>query len=164
MRLAFVLLAAAWAAVATPLGEVRAVHRVHFQPAWEYTATASPRPLHDGTVIVVEVDPALGRLRQGRQPVPYVDDRPLELLAVRRDGTCLVGLTPYIDLRGRRLYWGPDDLAETVDAERGASALADAAAIVPFEPSADVARNEVDLPDHATARLYIEAMMRHCGP
>ncbi|HMV68634.1 MAG TPA: hypothetical protein PKA64_17415 [Myxococcota bacterium] len=161
MRLLLAL--AALAATAAPIGEVRAVHRVHLDVPWEFTSTAAPFQLTEASVVAVRVDPALGRLRAAAQPIPYVDDRPLEILAVSPDGSCLVGMTPFTDLRGRRLYWGPDRLAETVDAEAGARALADAKpSIPPFQLDPGVQTNDVRLADHRMLRWYVEAMLGRC--
>lgn len=142
---------------------VRAVHTVHLTTPWEYTWAAEPLRVKDATVVVVQVDPALGRPRQTASPVLYLDDQPLELLAHSADFACLVALAPRADITGAVVYWGPDDLPETVDRAAGARALAQARrAGARAITLGTVARNDVAFADIATFQLYTAEMLQHC--
>jgi len=142
---------------------VRAVHTVHLASPWEYTWTAEPLRVTDLTVLVVRVDPGLGRPRQTASPVLYLDDQPLEVLARSADFSCLVTLAPRRDVSGAVVYWGPDELPETVDHAAGARSLAQARRAGARALTLDAAaRNEVSFAEIATFQLYASAMLQHC--
>ncbi|NOY25684.1 MAG: hypothetical protein GXP62_07400 [Oligoflexia bacterium] len=102
-----------------------------------YKWSADGRPVDQGYVLVLGVDPELARPRQGPHPVLYVGDTPAERLSWSSTAPNLVVLIPGpIDLTATPVFWGDETLPERVDATHGATVLATAgAAVKPYSAS-----------------------------
>ena len=106
---------------------------------YPYAWAMGHAPVHEGTLLVLDVDPQFSRPRDFAAPVLYVGDVPAELLNTGFPSGHLVVLVPgHPDLMVTPVYFGSTELPERVDAARGSAELAAARAmgIVPFSPEA----------------------------
>lgn len=153
-----VLLFAGLALAAAPtLVEARPVR---LQQAHLFQWSASSRPVQEGVVLVLGVDPAEARPRQGPHPVLYVGETPAERLSWSSTAPYLVVFAPGpVDLSTTPVYWGDERLPEQVDAAHGRAQLAAAEArgATPFAAEALSARTGAPL-QVADSAAFVEAV------
>ena len=108
---------------------------VRFKQAHLFQWSAPPRPVQEGVVLVLGVDPEQARPRQGPHPVLYVGDTPAERLSWSSTAPTLVVFAPGpVDLASTPVFWGDERLPEQVDAAHGRAqrARAEAEGARPF--------------------------------
>lgn len=86
------LLSAAFAA--DPVQAVRLVQHTALEQGGVYDFVAGGVPIRDGTVIVVQLDPAWARPRQTEQPLLQVGAWPLRVVAADPATGCVAGYVP----------------------------------------------------------------------
>ncbi|MCB9780814.1 MAG: hypothetical protein H6742_19755 [Alphaproteobacteria bacterium] len=106
---------------------------IPFQAAtpWPHAWHAEHTPVHDGVVLVLEVDPADARPRDVGGPVLYVGPVPAERISWSAQSDHLVVVAPGPLTPETPVFWGPSTLPEDVDAAVGARAAAGQAAVGP---------------------------------
>lgn len=126
-----------------------------YRAPWTHTWAAESTTHPGGSLLVVAVDPALARPRSAWQPVLYLDERPIQVLARTPDAGCLVGLVSTPDPTGHRLYWGSTQLPERVTQAWGRAELAASdAKPLPRSPPRPARTDRAD--------LAAKALLVHC--
>jgi hypothetical protein len=116
-------------------------------------------PISEGTLIVVEVEPACARPRQTAMPVLYAGGVPVEVANLGFPSGRVIAIVPgEVDLAAAPIFYGSPELPERIDAATGASELAAARArgVAPF--SAEERRAAFDskpLALQGTDTLYV---------
>lgn len=135
---------------------------------FEYDYVAGHPSFSRGTLVVLEVDPTLARLRDAAMPVLYVGAMPLQVVAQSDTNDCLVGLVaPGVELAKEPWFFGSTEPAERVDRARGAAERAAAltAGFLP-RPAAELAAATVlpALTPLDATELYrlAKARVTHC--
>ena len=100
------------------------VQPFHVDRAFVYGWTAERPQVTDGTVIVVDVDPAFAVPRDARMPVLYVGATPAEWINTGYPDGRIVALVPgTVDWATTPVFYGPTALPEQIDAQRGQAVL-----------------------------------------
>ena len=114
--------------------DVLAARSVTFGTPHPYPWAKDHAPLTEGTVLVLQVEPALVVPRQVGVPVLFVGDTPVERINTGWPSGRLVVLVPGdVDLATAPAWFGSTELPERVDEERGRAEL-DAALAAGFQP------------------------------
>ena len=97
---------------------------IQLEEPYRYEWTGEKPRITTGTLLVLEVEPELARIRQVNMPVLYVGTVPAE---VTNDGSkagrMIVIVPGEVDLKRALIYFGSVELPERVDADRGRAEL-----------------------------------------
>jgi hypothetical protein len=117
-----------------------------------YDHLAGRPEVREGWLLVAEVKPELARPRQVANPVLYVGDTPVMLLARDPATGCVAGLLPAKNLADEPVGFGSAEPPERVDPARGAAERAAlVAAGVRPRPAGELARATASVPLSTTA-------------
>jgi hypothetical protein len=118
-----------------------------------------------GTLLVIQVDPALVHPRQTAEPVLYVGDSTAQRINVGHKSGHVIALVPgEVDLTKAPIWFGTPDLPERIDGNmvQAERKLAEAAGIAPFP--ADVVRRALARGDATNAADMTELLRDEVAP
>lgn len=135
----------------------------HLDTPTTWTMTASPRSVDEGLLLELRADPRWLVPRDAATPLLYVGDTPAFPFNWDHVGGCAVVWVPGpVDLATTEIYFGSSELAERVDAARGAAEreAARRVGVRPFAPARVASVLSPTLSAHGFDEIEALAMRR----